>query len=593
MIGDDSARKAKSATPTALDITRKRFLQWGMAGAALTALGPLATTGAARPGVKQRGAMAAAKQQAPNILFICTDQERADIPSAVPLPAHDKLGAEGVTFRNFHVHTSPCGPSRSTIYTGQHTQHTGIYVNPNSPPHPELSPDIPTIGHMLREQGYYTAYKGKWHLSNINDGKVFRGTPGGTYPNASDVLQPHGFSDYNFDGEKVGLTWEGFMEDGPIAADAAALLFRLKDHLEPGTPWFMAVNFVNPHDIMFYDATGRQRSTRLRPDWVAPLLGAPATPIYLEDLNLPLPRSFYEDDLSTKPEAQRAVRDGMAAFYGDMPLDDEAAWVRFQNYYFNCLRDVDQHVLWLLEALERSGQADNTVVIYTSDHGERAGAHGMRQKMGTMYKEDLQVPLLIRHPDVAGGASTAALGGAVDLVPTLLAFAGLDKGTVADRYPALKGVDLSPAVADTAAQTARDDAGILLNYATRYYWRHNGEMDLSKRRLFRGVHDGRYKFARYFAPAEHHMPTDWVTLTAHNDLELYDTAADPDELHNLAVKPQDHQDLILTLNTKINRLLTDEVGVDNGSEYPGPVAQYNTLSLSSSLLSDPFAKGAS
>ncbi len=199
-----------------------------------------------------------------NILLICTDQERSwvDLPSALPLPAHERLLTEGIGFENYHVNVSPCGPSRSVIYTGQHTQHTGLYVNPNTPPQPELSADFPTIGDMLREQGYYTAYKGKWHLSNINEGRDFRGTPTGLYPNASEVLEPYGFSDYNFDGERVGLAWEGFMEDGPIAADAARFLFDLAAGKIEDKPWFLAVNFVNPHDVMFFDATGHQYETR-------------------------------------------------------------------------------------------------------------------------------------------------------------------------------------------------------------------------------------------------------------------------------------------------------------------------------------------
>ncbi len=213
-----------------------------------------------------------------------------------PTAPHEQLLAEGTGFEKYHVNVSPCGPSRSVIYTGQHTQHTGIYVNPNTPPRPELSPEIPTIGHMLRDQGYYTAYKGKWHLSNINEGKVFRGTAGGIYPNATDILEPYGFSNYNFDGEKVGLTWEGFMEDGPIAADAARFLFDLAAGRITDQPWFLAVNFVNPHDVMFFDATGRQPDTRLHRDLIAPLLPEPATEMYRHEWDFPLPESFYHDD---------------------------------------------------------------------------------------------------------------------------------------------------------------------------------------------------------------------------------------------------------------------------------------------------------
>ncbi len=216
--------------------------------------------------------------------------------------------------------------------------------------------------------------------------------------------------------------------------------------------------------------------------------------------------------------------------------------------------------------------------VYTSDHGEQAGAHGLKQKAGTMYKEDMKVPLIVRHPDCSGGRTTSALASAVDVVPTLLAWAGLPGTVVAERYPELKGVDLSPAVETSGALSERDRRGILFNYAAQYGWARTSEgMDLSKRRAHRGVHDGRYKFARYFAPAQHHQPKDWETLTRYNDLELYDTEADPHEIDNLAYEPEHYRTELLRLNTVTNALIDLEIGLDQGAEYPGPVEQYNTL----------------
>jgi len=567
--------------------TSRRALLFGMSAAAamsaLPGLGPKA-----RAAQKARAATAGKR---PNILFICSDQERSrfDLPAALPLPGHDRLQAAGTTFANYHVNTSPCGPSRSVIYTGQHTQHTGVYVNPNTPPRPELNPDMTTMGDMLRAAGYYTAYKGKWHLSNINAGRDLRAPAGGIYPNTSEVLEPFGFSDYQYDGEKVGLTWDGFMEDPVIAGDAAAWLYQRGEKGDPAEPWFLAVNFVNPHDVMFFDATGEQRETRKRRNWIAPVLGAPGDPIYRDSWEFDLPRSFYEDDLSTKPECQRAIAKSQAEFYGAMPRDDVEGWRTFQTYYFNCLRDVDRHLTTVLDALERAGFGDNTIIIYTSDHGERAGAHGLRQKAGTIYKEDYRVPMTIVHPDADGGRVSENLFCSLDLIPTILGFAGVDNGGAL--YPALKGIDLSGLVAGASGETERDRRGILLNYASRYYW--NAQVDeasssidgapqgmrLDLRRLHRGVFDGRYKFARYFAPAQHHTPKSWETLVTYNDLELYDTRQDPDELTNLAFRPDGHKELILALSAKVNALIEEEVGLDNGSEYPGPVEQYNTLQL--------------
>lgn len=530
------------------------------------------------------------RQRPLNILLIVSDQEREDLPAGLPLPAHDWLRRRGVSFANHHVNTSPCGPSRAVIYTGQHTQRTGLYVNPNTPPYPQLDPQTPTIGHMLRQAGYHTAYKGKWHISNIEE-KEPRGPAEGVWPNASGALERYGFSDYNFDGEREGLTWQGFMDDGATAADAVNQLRAFKDGATDGKPWFMAVNFINPHDVMFFDATGRAEATRARPNLISPLMAAPGDPIYDADWRLPLPRSFYEDDLSTKPPSHRAINAASWAFYGDLPRSDEAAWRRFQNYYFNCIRDADRHMLTVLTALERNGQLDDTVVIFTSDHGERAGAHGMRQKAGTIYREDIQVPLVVVHPDHAGGVRTQALSSTLDLAPTILALAGVSGRDRSERHPQLKGHDLTPALAGGAARTERDRTGILLNYACRYGWNAPDaadesvrskplrEPDLGLRRLFRGVHDGRYKFARYFAPAQHHEPTTWEALTAHNDLELYDTRTDPEEIRNLAADPERHRAEILRLNAMTNALVRAEIGRDDGSEYPGPTEQYNTLTL--------------
>lgn len=92
--------------------------------------------------------------------------------------------------------------------------------------------------------------------------------------------------------------------------------------------------------------------------------------------------------------------------------------------------------------------------------------------------------------------------------------------------------------------------------------------------LFRGVNDDRYKFARYFAPIQHHIPKDWNTLLKYSQLELYDTLTDPDETVNLAAQPEKYKELILSLNAKTNALIMDEIGFDDGREYVGPSFLY-------------------
>lgn len=573
-------------------MTRRAFTHgMAMTGAALVA-------GARAEPAAPAAAPAVVKRKQPNILLIVSDQERGapDLPADLDLPAHDWLRARGVAFHQFNVHTTPCSPSRSNLYTGQHTQFTGLTSNVGAPPFPKLA-DVRTLGHLLREQGYYTAYKGKWHLSDVPTGVDVRYGP---FRSARRALEPYGFNDYSDNGIADGGTWSGYKFDGEVASNACRWLDTQGRTLDQ--PWMLAVNFVNPHDIVFYDDTDLQQSrTRLSYDYLSPLSPPPVGAPYDRDWDRPLPKSWAADDLSTKPWAQRSYVEFCEMLYGRIDRRDETRWRRYQSYYYNCIRDIDRHALTVLKRLEALGLADNTIVVYTSDHGDMLGAHGLRQKGPTMYKENVRVPFIVCHPDGAKGVSTDALAGPIDVVPTLLAFAGCNAQQCAERYPELKGVDLSAAVASADARTARDERGLLFNYNTSLYidpdaarrvmrsgedasWWSLFKANLGAGRLgpfldnpalFRGVHDGRYKFARYFRPSQHHTPKDWDTLTKYNELELYDTQADPDEIVNLAHDPETHKALLLALNAKTNALIASEVGTDDGREHVGPTFLYD------------------
>src|SRR5690606_17791389 len=143
-----------------------------------------------------------------------------------------------------------------------------------------------------------------------------------------------------------------------IAGDAVNLLYDFSQGSTDGRPWYLAVNFINPHDIMFYDATGEQSAPSARPNPIAPMMEEPRIPFFEKDWGYPMPRSFYEDDLTTKPGVQMPAPGGGP--FGRLSHDDETSWRRYQNYYLNCIRDVDQHIATVLSALERFGLAENT-----------------------------------------------------------------------------------------------------------------------------------------------------------------------------------------------------------------------------------------
>jgi arylsulfatase A-like enzyme len=525
-----------------------------------------------------------------NVLMIVTDQQRhwLDLPQDLPLPAHDWLRTRGVALTNYHVNTTPCSPSRSNIYFGQHTQHTKMVSNYGAPPFPEVPKDMPSLGDYLRANGYYTAYKGKWHISEMD---ARYDLTYGPYPNSVDALEYFGFSDYNFDGDPHGSTWTGYKFDRQIASESATWLHTQgKSQQTAGKPWVLAVNFVNPHDIMYFAASESQVTTKRHRDFLAPSAPAPVDAMYAAQWNMPLPASFKTEDLSTKPWAHKAYGDFCTMAFGALPHTDEAAWLRYVNYYLNCIRDVDAQIMTVLQALQDSGQLDNTIIVFTADHGEMAGAHGLRQKGPFIYRENTRVPFLIAHPDLKShaGKEYAALGSAVDIVPTILSMAGVSQDKTRELYPALKGVDLSAALQGNT--TERDLRGVLFNYNVRHYTdpsytqalvdsgatagprmlleigQRTGRWlpDMRKPGFFNGIHQGRYKFARYFSPLVTERPDTWEALNSKRyELELYDLHNDPDELKNLAWTAADkaaNEQLIMTLNAQVNGVMRTEIG---------------------------------
>jgi len=530
-----------------------------------------------------------------NILFILTDQERffrpGELPVGYSLPAHERLKKQGTTFVNHRINSCVCTPSRSVLYTGQHIQQTGMFDNTNFPWIKSLSPDIPTVGDLLRDAGYYTAYKGKWHLTKEFETVNTLADPSRIF---TKEMEAYGFSDYFGIGDIIAHTQGGYLHDGVTAAMGASWLRGKGRALAAdGKPWFLAVNLVNPHDVMFYDTDAP--GTPLRPQrGLAHLARDPVDPLYAKKWEFALPASHFQSiDAPGRPAAHHDFLRSHDAMAGEIP-NEEARWRRRHNYYLNCLRDVDRNITTVLAELDAAGLADRTIVILTADHGDMDGAHQLHAKGAAAYREQNHVPLIVAHPAYAGGKQCRAVTSHLDIAPTLVGLTGAAQAKRAEIAKGLKGKDLSALLAapeQSGVNAVRD--GALFNYNMFAYLDgdffykavehlHKGGKpedlkkaglvpDLTKRGAVRSVYDGHHVFTRYFSPKQHNRPTTIEDLYRVNDVELFDVSADPAEMNNLAIGPKPKRELVLAMNEKLNRLIDAEVGEDRGQMLPGGI----------------------
>jgi len=433
-----------------------------------------------------------AEEARPNILLILVDQLRQPrwTPAGVT-PNLDRLAQTGVSFTQHFVSAVPCSPSRACLITGTYTTQNYMHSNCDfqvGERQPSLDPRIPTLGHIFRDAGFRTPYRGKWHLTRKAD------------RDPRDPLIAYGFEGWKPpEAPFGGAPYNGAVMDPVYAREAKAWL---KDPNHHRQPWLLVCSLVNPHDICEWPRYYPQ--TRLRPVHTDTLPGN------------------WRDDLSTKPGCQREFQERYQKLAGWVDPSDEKAWRRYLDYYLHCQRDVDENVGDVLRALEQSGQRENTIVVFTSDHGEMAGSHGLRTKGCFAYEEVMNVPLIFSWPGhLPAGAATSAFASNVDVVPTLAGLAGIT------RRPYLAGRDLSPVLQDPARGSVQDE--IL------YHQGWELEVGLSKQSRtsafshparVRCLRDREWKYAYYFSPDHDQV-----------EHELYHLKDDPLEMTNLAHDP--------------------------------------------------------
>lgn len=531
-----------------------------------------------------------------NILFILTDQEQYMGPGwPVPLPGHERLRRTGTYFENHQIAADMCSASRAVIYTGLHMPLNGIFDNAGVPYMKSLDPELPTIGKILRKLGYYTAYKGKWHLNGAMAMENRADDIKALFETMMD--RDYGFYDYTGTGDFIEGAQGGYQYDQIVTAQAIQWLkAKGRPMTDKRQPWYLAVNLVNPHDVMWVNTDTPGQPPKQAIEAKLKIAYPPDDTLYKQQWNeIPLQRSWQQPlDTPDRVPAHRIYHAANAILTGLIPQEESRVRLR-QNYYFNAIRDVDQQIVQLLEQLDRLALADKTIVIFTSDHGELLGAHGgLSGKGTTAYRQQNHVPMLVVHPAVKGGQRCLETTSHLDLVPSIVALTGKPAAPVADTMARMKGQDFSPLLRQPIdPEFTRRRGGVLFCYSqlmvhdpkfTKELYEtllnksivrsalfrtiESFPVDWSLRVCIRSVTDERYKFSRYFSFRGFNTPATLEELRAKNDLELYDLRNDPDEMVNLAHDFERHRDLIAAMNAKLAALIAREIGVDDGSFLP-------------------------
>jgi choline-sulfatase len=357
----------------------------------------------------------------PNVLVVMSDEHAPQFSGfgghpLVKTPHLDRLAAGGVRFRNAYCSSPLCVPSRMSFMTGRYPHHNGAYDNATA-----LSSDAVTWAHLLRASGYDAVLCGKQHFVGPDQLHGFR-TQLATDLHASNA---HGIFDWERGTPAAPRPWPGVAQAGPgttreievdDAVEAAALAY-LRDPARRERPWALNVGFIAPHFPLVVP----------QPYWD---LYPPET------VDLPrIPAGHLE--------GQHPVFKRMRAMFGAVDFPEEQVR-RARAAYYGLITYLDDKVGRLLTALEETGQLEHTLVVYTSDHGEMAGEHGMWRK-STFYEHAARVPLILSGPGLPRGRRVERNVSLVDVTATLVEAAGTSP--------------LTPLDGDSLLPLARGDAG--------------------------------------------------------------------------------------------------------------------------------------
>lgn len=435
----------------------------------------------------------------PNILFVMTDDQTVGEMSCagdriLSTPHMDRIAAAGTRFTDAFCTNALCAPSRATVLTGCFSHVHGIRGNSEKAGEVEaFNPDVPTFPELLQDAGYRTALVGKYHI---------REDPRGfdhwvVHPGQGSYHDP----EFIHNGQR--RRHRGYASD--VTGDLA---LEFLESTRAGDPFCLVYQFKAPH---------------------RPFRPAPRHQHLFDDLEIPHPPT-YNDDYATRRVA--AASDDMrfevslAQDYEDLPhgLDAGARreWIyqRFRKDRYRVLTGVDENLGRVLDWLQAHGQFENTLIIYTSDHGYFLGDHGWYDKR-FMYEPSVRIPLLASYPNACpGGQTHDALVMNVDYAPTILDFAGVEApaGIQGESFrPLLEGRDMDWRQATYYAYY--EDSWSL--HGKGYEAMQEPYAFFTPHRIgpHRGVRTRTHKLIEYYAEGDY-----W---------ELFDLEKDPHELRNV------------------------------------------------------------
>jgi arylsulfatase A-like enzyme/putative intracellular protease/amidase len=569
----------------------------------------------------------------PDLIIILTDEERA-APSYENdeirawrnehLPARAWFADNGVSFERHYVASTACVPSRPSLLTGQYpevhgvTQTDGLGKLHDDTRMRWLRPsEVPTIGNWFRAAGYDTHYDGKWHVSHADLMKNGKPVPtnsgdGHVFPEAvqayldADPLGEFGFSGWvGPEPHGADIANTGYIRD-PLYADRTVAWLedryarRAAGDEEALKPFLLMCCFVNPHDIVLFPRFMRQGKTY--PPSIAPPPTIPPSPT-------------DNEDLSSKPALHSAYRDAYYSGYAITPLVKgayERNAAEYRELYYRFHHDVDGPIDRVRRAV--TDNADDAVLVFSADHGDLLGSHGgLHQKWYQLYDEAVRVPFQIARvgAQASVGASIERTPTShIDLLPTLLGFAGADEAQLAETltqthsevHPLpgrdLSGLVISPGDAPEGQPIYLITRDNMLegDGSASAMARARGRLEPAFPLQIRipahaatnveGVvveHEGTlYKIARTFDdpatwtdPHVRHLSVRspagpaYRTEPIPDQWELYDLDADPIEAINLAVDPA-HTDLLTALQQTLTTTRSEKVHERN---TPWPYVQ--------------------